>query len=93
MHLSLQADDVVARLRPYCSADCPAAIVRHASRAEERVVRARLDALVEAAAGLPAPQPIIFVGRVLGALDSGVFRDSALYDPAHVSQYRWASED
>ena len=95
VHLSLQAvEDVVARLRPYYGDDCPAAIVQRASWAEERVVRARLDALVEAAAGLPARRSaIIFVGRVLGALDSGVFRDSALYDPAHVSQYRWASED
>lgn len=95
IHLSLQViDNVVARLVPFYGADCPAAIVQRASWPQERVLRAPLSGLVEAAATLPARRSaVIFVGPVLADLRDADFRHSALYDPTHISQYRLASED
>jgi len=95
IHLSLQVvEDVVARLVPFYGADCPAAIVQRASWPEERIVRAPLSELADAAEALPARRSaVIFVGRVMAELHDADFRNSALYDPTHVSQYRLASED
>lgn len=95
IHLSLQVlDDVVARLVPFYGADCPAAIVQRASWPQERVIRAPLSGLAEAAAALPARRSaVIFVGAVLAELQDADVRRSALYDPTHISQYHLASQD
>ena len=95
IHLSLAVvADVVEQLSGYYARDCPAAIVQRASWPNERIVRAPLAELVEAARTLPARRSaIIFVDPVLGQHDDGVLRRSALYDPTHISQYRWADQD
>lgn len=92
IHLSGQAlEDVIERLTPFYGERCPAAIVQRASWPEQRVIRAPLHELAGAAEALPSRRnAIIFVGPVLGA---GEFCESKLYDPGHVSQHQWASED
>lgn len=92
IHLALQAlEDVVERLTPFYGTDCPAAIVQRASWPEERIIRAPLEQLVEAAADLPSRRSgIIYVGPVLGETD---FANSKLYDPTHISSYQWAAQN
>lgn len=87
LHLSLHVlDEVVARLAPWYGADCPAAVVLRASWPDETVVRAPLGELVEATSALAMRRSaLILVGPALGAVG---FRESALYDPAHVRRYR-----
>lgn len=96
IHLSLQAIDSVAeRLLPYYGANCPAAVVQRASWDNERIIRAPLGELTAAVGReLAAPRSaIIFVGRVLDASSMASARRSALYDPTHISRYRWAADD
>ena len=59
-------DDVVGALQPHYGADCPAAVVYHASWPDEKVVRGRLDniATLVRQAGLTRTGMII-VGRAL----------------------------
>ena len=95
VHLSLQAlDQVVTRLLDYYGPDCPAAVVQRASWANERIVRAPLADLVAESAVLAARRSaIIFVGPVLGHKSDQQLARSALYDPTHVSRYRWAADE
>jgi precorrin-4/cobalt-precorrin-4 C11-methyltransferase len=87
IHLAIHAlDKVVADLSPIYGADCPVAIVAHASWPQERIVSGTL-ATIE---GLVRDDPIertaiIFVGRGLGA---DGFRDSSLYDAAYQRRFR-----
>jgi precorrin-4/cobalt-precorrin-4 C11-methyltransferase len=87
LHLAIHAlDEIVSRLTPYYGADCPVAIVAHASWPAERIVRGTLATI----AGLVASNPIertaiIFVGRGLAAED---FRESALYDVNYQRRFR-----
>lgn len=87
IHLAIhRLEEVVQTLSPIYGPDCPAAVVARASWPDEQVVRGRLDTLVANVATLELQRTaLILVGR---ALDAGAFRDSALYDPAHVRRFR-----
>ena len=80
LHLATRyADTVVERLLPHYGADCPAAVVAMASRADELVLRGTLADIADQtrAAGLTRTA-VILVGRTLGAEQ---FPDSHLYSP------------
>ncbi|WP_030541152.1 precorrin-4 C(11)-methyltransferase [Sphingobium sp. DC-2] len=91
IHLSIHAlDRVVADLVPLYGRDCPAAVVWRASWPDEKIVRATLGTMVEAAEGGPERTALILVGPVLD--DSG-FADSSLYAPGYDRRFRPASTD
>lgn len=87
IHLAIHAlEQVVAELTPHYGADCPVAIVAHASWPQQRVVKGTLTDIAEKVAADPIERTaIIFVGRALGAAD---FRESSLYDPAYQRRFR-----
>ena len=87
IHLAIHAlDRVVAELTPHYGADCPVAIVFHASWPDEKIIRGTLaDIVVQFAADPVERTAIIFVGRTLSAEN---FRDSALYDPDYQRRFR-----
>ena len=87
IHLAIHAlDRVVAELTPVYGADCPVAIVVHASRTNERILRGTLATIETMVAAEPIERTaIIFVGQGLGAED---FRESALYDAAYQRRFR-----
>src|SRR4029078_12463349 len=89
IHLAIHAlDRVIAELIPFYGADCPVAVVAHASWPEEKIVRGTLCDIPSQLAAEPIERPaliqaeeplertpLILVGRALAAED---FRDSAL---------------
>ena len=87
IHLAIHAlDRVVAELTPFYGADCPVAIVAHASWPNEKIIRGTLGTIEAAFAADPVERTaIIFVGRTLGAEG---FRESALYDPDYQRRFR-----
>ncbi|MBO6538406.1 MAG: precorrin-4 C(11)-methyltransferase [Rhizobiaceae bacterium] len=87
IHLAIHAlEQVVAELTPHYGADCPVAIVAHASWPQQRVVKGTLADIAAKVAADPIERTaIIFVGRTLGAAD---FRESSLYDPAYQRRFR-----
>ncbi|MFK4812339.1 precorrin-4 C(11)-methyltransferase [Devosia sp. ZW T5_3] len=87
IHLAIHAlDRVVAELTPLYGADCPVAIVAHASWPNEKIIRGTLGTIEAAFAADPVERTaIIFVGRTL---DAEGFRESALYDPDYQRRFR-----
>ena len=87
IHLAIHAlDQVVAELTPHYGAECPVAIVAHASWPQQRIVKGTLADIADKIAADPIERTaIIFVGRALGAAD---FRESSLYDPAYQRRFR-----
>ncbi|KTT68730.1 precorrin-4 C(11)-methyltransferase [Sphingomonas sanguinis] len=86
IHLSIHnLAKVVADLTPHYGADCPVAIVWRASWPEQRIVRATLSTIAEAAADGPERTALILVGRVLGPSD---FAESRLYAEGYDRRYR-----
>jgi precorrin-4/cobalt-precorrin-4 C11-methyltransferase len=87
IHLAIHAiDDIVAELTPLYGADCPVAIVFHASWPDERVIRGTLATIASELAADPIERTaIIFVGRSLAAQD---FRESSLYDAYYQRRFR-----
>jgi precorrin-4/cobalt-precorrin-4 C11-methyltransferase len=87
VHLAVHAlDRIVAELLPFYGPDCPAAIVARASWPDQRILRATLATIMDAAALEPIERmAIVFVGR---ALTAEGFRDSALYDPNYRRRFR-----
>ena len=87
IHLAIHAlDQVVAELTPHYGADCPVAIVAHASWPQQRVVKGTLADIAATVAADPIERTaIIFVGHTLGTAD---FRESSLYDPAYKRRFR-----
>ena len=87
IHLAIHAlDRVVAELVPLYGADCPVAIVVHASWPNERILRGSLGTIEALVAADPIERTaIIFVGR---GLASEEFRESALYDTAYQRRFR-----
>ena len=87
IHLAIHAlDQVVAELTPLYGADCPVAIVFHASWPDEKIIRGTLADIEAGFAADPVERTaIIFVGRGLGAAD---FRESSLYDPDYQRRFR-----
>lgn len=80
LHLAAgHVDRVVAELLPHYGADCPAAVVAHASRPDEIVLRGPLSGIADQlkAAGVRRTA-VILVGRTLAAHHFG---DSYLYSP------------
>ena len=87
IHLAVPAiKRIVSEAVPYYGADCPAAVVAHASCANERIVRGTLGDIAAkvAAAGIERTA-IILVGH---ALVADGFRESALYDPNYQRRFR-----
>jgi precorrin-4/cobalt-precorrin-4 C11-methyltransferase len=87
IHLAIHAlPSVVEQLTPFYGADCPSAVVAHASQPQERIVRGTLGNIVACLADDPIERTaLILVGRALGAHD---FRESALYDADYRRRYR-----
>jgi precorrin-4/cobalt-precorrin-4 C11-methyltransferase len=87
IHLAIHAiDTIVAELTPFYGADCPAAVVVHATSPDERILRGTLaDIAAKVAAERIERTALILVGRALGAED---FRDSALYDADYRRRFR-----
>jgi len=87
IHLAIHAlNQVVEELTPLYGADCPVAIVFHASWPDQKIIRGTLHTISALLAADPVERTaIIFVGRSLGA---DGFRESALYDPAYQRRFR-----
>src|SRR5690242_21071107 len=87
IHLAIHAlDRVIAELIPFYGADCPVAVVAHASWPEEKIVRSTLgDIPSKLAAEDIERTALILVGRALAAED---FRNSALYDADYRRRFR-----
>jgi precorrin-4/cobalt-precorrin-4 C11-methyltransferase len=87
IHLAIHAlDRVVADLTPLYGADCPVAVVFHASWPDEKIIRGTLGDIESRFATDPVERTaIIFVGKGLGAED---FRESSLYDPDYQRRFR-----
>ena len=87
IHLAIHAlDRVVAELTPFYGADCPVAIVFHASWPDQKILRGTLGDITARFAADPVERTaIIFVGKGLRAAD---FRESALYDPDYQRRFR-----
>ncbi|ODT79638.1 MAG: precorrin-4 C(11)-methyltransferase [Pelagibacterium sp. SCN 64-44] len=87
LHLAIHAlANVVAELTPLYGADCPVAIVFHASWPDEKIITGTLGDIEARFAADPVERTaIIFVGRTLATAD---FRDSALYDPDYQRRFR-----
>jgi precorrin-4/cobalt-precorrin-4 C11-methyltransferase len=82
---------VVEELTPGYGADCPVAVVAHASWPEQRIVRGTLSTIAAQLADDPiARTAIIFVGPTLAAEG---FSDSALYSPDYPRRFRGQAED
>ena len=87
IHLAIHAlDRVIAELIPFYGADCPVAVVAHASWPEEKIVRGTLGDIPSKLAAEPIERTaLILVGRALAVED---FRDSALYDADYRRRFR-----
>jgi len=86
IHLAIHSlARVVAELTPLYGANCPVAIVAHASWPEQKVVRGTLGSIEQVSDPAIERTAIIFVGKGLGAQD---FRESALYDPDYQRRFR-----
>ena len=87
IHLAIRAlGRVVAELIPFYGADCPVAVVAHASWPEEKIVRGTLGDIGARLLAQPIERTaLILVGRALAAED---FRDSALYDANYRRRFR-----
>ena len=87
IHLAIHAiDRVVEELTPLYGADCPVAIVFHASWPDERVLHGTLGTIAAKLAQDPIERTaLIFVGPSLAAQD---FRESSLYDPDYQRRFR-----
>jgi precorrin-4/cobalt-precorrin-4 C11-methyltransferase len=81
--------EICGVLAPYYGADCPAALVYHASWPDQRVIRATLANLAERAeAGGIRKTAIILVGAALGCAET----QSRLYDASFSHGFRKAVE-
>ncbi|WP_022707071.1 precorrin-4 C(11)-methyltransferase [Paracoccus zeaxanthinifaciens] len=85
IHLSIHAlDRVVADLSPHYGPDCPVAVVWRASWPDQRVIRATLATIAQAAQGIDRTA-LILVGPALGAEG---FQESRLYAADYDRRYR-----
>lgn len=91
IHLSIHnLAQVVADLIPHYGPDGPAAVVWRASWPDQRIVRATLATIGEAAADGPERTAIILVGPVLG---DDNFAESSLYAPGYDRRFRPSSAE
>ncbi|MBU2956192.1 precorrin-4 C(11)-methyltransferase [Paracoccus sp. 1_MG-2023] len=85
IHLSIHAlDRVVADLTPHYGPDCPVAVVWRASWPDQRVIRATLATIAQAAQGIDRTA-LILVGPALAAEG---FQESRLYAADYDRRYR-----
>lgn len=90
IHLSIHAlDRVVADLLPHYGADCPVAVVWRASWPDQRVIRATLATVQQAAEGIDRTA-LILVGPALTAKG---FDNSRLYAADYDRRYRPVGTD
>ncbi|HYG89689.1 MAG TPA: precorrin-4 C(11)-methyltransferase [Azospirillum sp.] len=87
IHLSVRnLDHIVTELTPFYGADCPAAVVYRATWPDQQVIRGTLSTIrAKVREAKLTRTALVLVGHVL---DAHGFRDSALYDPAHVHVLR-----
>jgi precorrin-4/cobalt-precorrin-4 C11-methyltransferase len=87
IHLAIHAiDTVVDTLIPAYGADCPVAVVAHASQPQEKILRGTLGDICAKLADDPIERTaMILVGR---ALAPEGFRESALYDADYRRRFR-----
>lgn len=86
IHLSIHnLARIVADLMPAYGRDCPVAVVWRASWLDQRIVRATLATIEDAAAGGMERTALILVGRVLGAEG---FAESSLYAAGYDRRFR-----
>ncbi len=87
IHLAIHAlDKAVDELIPFYGADCPVAVVAHASQPDERILRGTLADICAKLAEDPIERTaMILVGR---ALAPDGFRESALYDADYRRRFR-----
>ncbi len=86
IHLSVHVlEDVVERLTPFYSADCPVAVVWRASWPDQRIVRATLGSVIDATGGERGRTALILVGHALGAQ---AFDESCLYAGDYDRRFR-----
>ena len=87
VHLAIHAlDTVVETLLPFYGADCPVAVVAHASWPEEKIVRGTLADIGAKLKAAPIERTaVILVGRALAAEG---FRESALYNADYRRRFR-----
>ncbi|ODS01989.1 precorrin-4 C(11)-methyltransferase [Methyloceanibacter superfactus] len=90
IHLAIHAlDTVVETLTPFYGADCPVAVVAHASQKQEKILRGTLGNICATLADDPIERTaMILVGRALAPED---FRESALYDADYRRRFRGGS--
>lgn len=87
IHLAIhRLSEIVETLTPHYRADCPAAIVAHASWPQQRVMRGTLGTIAALYAADPVERTaLVLVGPAIAPED---FRDSALYDLDYVRRFR-----
>ena len=87
IHLSIRnLKKIVTELTPLYGGDCPAVVVYRATWPDQQIIRGTLASIQrQVRAAKLTRTALILIGRVLG--NEG-FRDSALYDPAHVHVLR-----
>ncbi len=87
IHLAVHAiDAIVKELTPHYGAQCPVAVVVHASWPDQRILRGTLGDIAEKVAAERIERTaLVLVGRALAA---GDFRESALYDPDYRRRFR-----
>ena len=86
IHLSIHnLAQLVRDLTPHYGGDCPVAVIWRASWPDQRIVRATLGTIREAAANGPERTAIILVGPVLNSRD---FTESSLYAPGYDRRFR-----
>ncbi|MFV0297919.1 MAG: precorrin-4 C(11)-methyltransferase [Hyphomicrobiaceae bacterium] len=86
LHLSVHVlDDVVARLLPAYGPECPVAVIWRASWPDQKILRATLSTVIEAADGERGRTALILVGWALSAED---FAESRLYAGDYDRRFR-----
>ena len=87
IHLAIHGlEKVVAELIPFYGADCPVAVVAHASWPEEKIVRGTLGDIEAKLAAEPIERTaLILVGRAIGARE---FNESRLYAHDYDRRFR-----
>ncbi|GEE02875.1 precorrin-4 C(11)-methyltransferase [Gordonia spumicola] len=90
LHLAAhRTEQIVADLVDHYGWDCPTATVAFASRADQRIVRARLADLPAALAGAGITKTaVIFIGRALDGAAHPDLVDSYLYSQARMTKLR-----
>ncbi|MEM8877841.1 MAG: precorrin-4 C(11)-methyltransferase [Pseudomonadota bacterium] len=90
IHLAIhRLDEIIEAVTPHYGADCPAAIVAHASWPEETVLRGTLSDIANKHAKRPIERTaLILIGRALAPRE---FRDSALYKAGYDRRFRPSS--